>query len=326
MGDPGDDVVATLRSFADIDINALPPIAHYWSNRHVLPLLRAVGADGIDPLWERHIHEQCIRTAPRVARLVSLGSGGGEVEIPLLERLAAQGVTNLRVTLLDGNELLLERSLAEAERVGLADRIRTQHVDLNTWTADEPADICFACHSLHHVVELEHLYDAILGSLAPAGVFLVNDMIGRNGHQRWPEALTVVEQIWSTLDARLRFNHSMNVVDDMYPDHDCSSERFEAVRAQDVLPLLLDRFHPEQFVTFANVIDPFVDRIYGWNFDPSNPGDRALIDAIAALDESGIELGLWSPTHMIASFRPIPVSPRYPGLRSPARVVRSAGR
>jgi hypothetical protein len=74
---------------------------------------------------------------------------------------------------------MIGRSLELAEELGLSDRVRAEQTDLNTWIADERADIYFAVHSVHHVVELEHLYDEVAGAIDPEGVLLVNDMIGR---------------------------------------------------------------------------------------------------------------------------------------------------
>ena len=54
-----------------------------------------------------------------------------------------------------------------------------------------------ANHSLHHVLALEHLFAQVSATLREDGVFVVNDMIGRNGHQRWPEALDLLQRIWA---------------------------------------------------------------------------------------------------------------------------------
>ena len=268
---------------------------------------------------------QCRRCAPRNARLVSLGAGNGELELPLAERLAADGIVNLELVLLELNPEMGQRALERAGELGLGDRTRVEQVDLNHWTHSESADIYLANHSLHHIVGLEHLYDEVVASLDPRGVMLVNDMIGRNGHVRWPETGQIVREIWRTLPERYRLNRGAGIVDELYPDLDCSTESFEGIRAQDVLPLLLERLHPEVYVTFGSVIDPFVDRVYGPNFDVEDPADVEVIDAIARLDDAALDLGIVTPTHLVATFRPQPVTCRYPRRRSPERTVHSRG-
>jgi SAM-dependent methyltransferase len=314
---------AELRTFAGQQvIHDLPAIHHFWAQRFVMPLLAEVGISDINALWRREIAQQCRRCAPEPARLVSLGAGNGELELALAAALAQEGIENLELTLLELNGDMLERAAAEARRLGIEDRVHGELADLNRWVRSQPVDVYLANHSLHHIVELEHLCAQISSSLAPGGVLLVNDMIGRNGHQRWPEAAHAVRRIWGALPARYRRNHSLGRIDDEYPDLDCSTEGFEGIRSQDVLPLLLREFHPAAYVTFANVIDPFVDRIYGHNFDPGDPADAALIEEIATFDEAAIDAGVLTPTHLVSVFRGEACECRYPRRRSPERTVR----
>lgn len=305
------------------EVHDLPAIYHFWSKRYCIPLLQELGFNELNDFLDRHVAEQCARRAPERARLVSLGAGNGDTEIGIAKRLRQQGVENLELVLLELNTRMLERAMAEATRLGMSDRVVGVQVDLNTWRADGVADIYFANHSLHHIVALESLFAEIDSSLSPEGVLLVNDMIGRNGHVRWPEAADLVQRIWSVTPAHYRWNPLHQAVDETYPDIDCSTSGFEGVRAQDILPLLLERFHPEVYVSFLNIADPFIDRLYGTNFDVTKPEDLAFIDALGRLDDAAIDMQLVTPTHLIASFRTQPVPCRYPRRRSPLRTSRS---
>jgi len=93
----------------------------------------------------------------------------------------------------------------------------------------------------------------------------------------------------------------MKCVEKKFPNSDCSVQGFEGIRAQDILPLLTRRFHFELFIGFGNIIDIFVDRAYGHNFDPANQWDRSFIDRVHALDQTEIESGRVKPTHMLAA-------------------------
>ena len=86
-------------------------------------------------------------------------------------------------------------------------------------------------------------------------------------------------------------------------DWDHSVAGFEGVRAQDVLPLVVRRFRFELFLPFANLIDPFIDRAFGYNFDPAKDWDRNFIDRVHARDEQEILAGRIKPTHMFAVMR-----------------------
>jgi hypothetical protein len=161
--------------------------------------------------------------------------------------------------------------------------------------------------SLHHFEALETLFERIGQALHPDGCFVSDDMIGRNGHQRWPEALVHINEIWSQLPEKYKYNHQLKRVEFEYIDWDCSKEGFEGIRAQDILPLLLKHFHFELFIAFGNIINPFIDRSFGPNFDAENEWDRAFIDRVHALDAAEIEAGRIKPTHMIAAMRKKPV-------------------
>jgi hypothetical protein len=125
-------------------------------------------------------------------------------------------------------------------------------------------------------------------------------MIGRNGHQRWPEALEIVHQFWRQLPPSYRFNRKLQRYEELYADWDCSVEGFEGIRSQDILPLLLEYFQCRLFIGFGNVIDPFVDRAFGFNFDAAQAWDRSFIDRVHQRDREEIVSGRIGPTHMLA--------------------------
>lgn len=318
----GAKICAELERYAEQEeVHDLPAIYHFWSARYCIPLLQEVGFNDLNEFFDRHVAEQCARRAPGRARIVSLGAGNGDTEIGIAERLMKQGIENFEFVLLELNPQMLDRGMAHARRLGLADRVLGVETDLNCWEADGTTDVFLANHSLHHVVELERLFSEVHAGLDPEGVFVVNDMIGRNGHVRWPEAADLVRRVWDVAPPGYRKNPWLHEVEDVYPDIDCSTSGFEGIRAQDILPLLLERFHPDVYISFLNVADPFIDRVYGPNFDVDRPEDRAFIDALGRFDDAAIDLQLVTPTHLIGSFRTRPVVCRYPRRRSPARTV-----
>jgi hypothetical protein len=138
-------------------------------------------------------------------------------------------------------------------------------------------------------------------SLLPTGTFVTSDMIGRNGHMRWPEALAIVQEFWRELPKEQTYNHLLQRHETLYENWDCSSEGFEGIRAQDILPLLIAYFEFDVFLPFANVVDPFIDRTFGPNFNAANPADRAFIDRVHARDHAEIASGAIKPTHILAA-------------------------
>jgi SAM-dependent methyltransferase len=202
---------------------------------------------------------------------------------------------------MDINEHMLKRTLELADEQGVKDFIKTHKADFNKWTPKSQYNIILANQSLHHVMELEHLFDSIYKGLTDTGLFLTSDMIGRNGHMRWPEALDELKPFWNELPAKYKYNQMLKRQEDEYINHDCSTTGFEGIRAQDILKLLVERFNFELFVPFANIIMVFIDRPFGHNFDVKKPEDLEFIDRVHLKDEKLMLNGILKPTQMIAA-------------------------
>ncbi len=285
------------------NVHDLPEIFHYWSHHYLLPKLQDCGFEGVDDFFLKGIIEACRSEAGSTSRILSVGAGNCDLEVRLAALLRERGATNFRFHCVELNPHMVARGQVLARDAGLADRFTFEITNLDSWSPGRSYDVCIANHSLHHVVELERLFAGIKSALGEHGVFLINDMIGRNGHMRWPEALDVVKEIWSRMPQRYKYNHQLRRWEYEFDDWDCSKEGNEGIRAQDILPLLVETFDFDTFIAFANIIDVFVDRSFGHNFDPQRPEDVAFIDEVARIDESKLDAGEVTPTHLIAAAR-----------------------
>ena len=281
-------------------VHNLPDIYHYWSEKYLRPKLQAAGFDTIAALYADPLGAVCARRAGGTAHFLSIGAGNCDVEIDLAAALVAAGHTNFVIDCLDLNAAMLQRGTEAAAERGLAAHVAPLQADFNEWSAVGQYDGVVANQALHHVMNLEGLFGQIKASLRPDGCFVISDMIGRNGHLRWPEALALIHEYWRKLPPAHRFNWQLKRYEALFEDWDCSLDGFEGIRAQDILPLLIEYFHFDRFVGFGNLIDPFVDRSFGHNFDINDPWDRAFIDEVHARDEMEIGRGYLTPTHMFA--------------------------
>jgi SAM-dependent methyltransferase len=293
-----------LSKFQNLEtVHALPDIYHYWSPKYLLPKLQALGFGSLVGFFLRYISEGCNRRKPDISKVVSLGCGNSDFEVDLARRLCELGTNNFHFVCLEMNGPMLQRGKALAATNGLSQHFSFIECDLNNWTAQHEFDSILAIHSLHHVAALEKLFDEVHRSLSNDGAFLINDMIGRNGHLRWPEALEVVQAFWKELPHTKKYNHQLKRFEDEFVNWDCSTEGFEGIRAQDILPDLIKRFEFDCFLGFSNIIDIFTDRSFGHNYDPKNESDVAFIDRVAITDDTLHESGKKNPTHMIAALK-----------------------
>jgi|GEM_PF-1000162 len=306
------------------EIHDLPAIFHYWSNRYVRPILEEIGLSR-----EEHIYTQSMLRAARACgektpRFISIGAGNSDLEIKLAQMLRAEGLHDFQIECLEMNPVMLERGRNLAQTAGVGEHIVMVEGDFNHWRPNQVYATVMANQALHHVVELENLFDEIKRCLHPNGLFVTNDMIGQNGHMRWPEALEAMTPFWRELPRQYRWNHRFKRHEEEYINHDCSGEGFEGIRAQDILPLLVDRFDFDTFAAFGNIVNVFVDRLFGPNFDASQAWDREFVDRLHAVDDAGIRSRNLSPTQMFAVMTPESASQhRFAQNLSPAHCVRN---
>ncbi len=289
------------------NVHDLPRIYHYWSEKYLRPVLAACGIEGIDAFFLDHILSAC-RTQPGgLVEIASIGSGNGDLEVRLARAARARGAQNFRFRCFELNPHMIARGRALAIAEDVADQLEFVRTNIDHWSVDRPYAICLAHHSLHHIVALEPLFAKVRRAIGNEGVFLISDMIGRNGHQRWPEVLGTVQELWRQMPDRYKWNQQLRRFEKEFEDWDCSREGNEGIRSQDILPLLMEHFHFEVFVPFGNLIDVFVDRSFGHNFDPEREEDRRFIDEVARLDLAKLDAGEFKPTHLLAAARVQPV-------------------
>ena len=285
-------------------IHDLPPIASYWSRKFLSPLLLEHGFQEVQEFFAKFLQQ--VAVGHKRPLFASLGAGDCHVEVQTAQLLKNRGVSEFTIECLELNPQLLDRGRARAKEAGVETHLAFVEVDVNSWTANKQYTAIVASHSLHHMVELEHVFDEVRCALNPAGYFVATDMIGRNGHMRWPEALEEMRPFWHELPREYRWNHLMMRLEEEYINHDCSTQGFEGIRAQDILSLLIERFDFQFFLAFSNLTDVFVDRGFGPSFDLDEEWDRDFIDRLHTHDEQAILSGRLTPTHMYAVMTPGP--------------------
>jgi SAM-dependent methyltransferase len=304
------------------NMHDLPTVFHQWTSNYVVPGLNEVfSVDDINLFYV----EAFITAAERnsgVPVFASLGCGDGSVEIGIASTLLGRGLTQFRFICFDLSDVLLSRFRA-ALPTELADQFELVVGDLNARTLDTRFDVIMANHSLHHMVDLEGIFGTVYDNLADRGIFVTGDMIGRNGHTRWPEARLFVDFFWPFMSQRQRYNVLLHQSEPRFIDHDCSGEGFEGVRSQDVLPLILARgFGAWKFLGFGGMIDVFVERCFGPNFDVNNADDAFLTQRMGFMNEILLDAGLVKPTMMLAYFVKHPVEEVYYRKRSTHAAMR----
>lgn len=283
------------------NIHDLPSIFHHWSNRFVRPVMEQVfeGRFMFPDVYAHFLGKSFRETGNRLA--ASLGAGDGGMEIETAKSLIRDGTTDFVILCVELSEHLIIRGEEAARAAGVHKHIRFLKTDINHWRPEVKMAACMANQSLHHFENLEHVFDFVAANLESQGSFITNDMIGRNGHMRWPEARSIVDAVWSSLPQRYRYNQGLSRLESpTFLDWDCSVQGFEGVRAQDIMPLLVKRFGFTHFAAWGGFIDVFVDRNFGHNFNEQDPAHRNFIDQLGQANDALVRAGVIKPTQIFA--------------------------
>jgi SAM-dependent methyltransferase len=204
----------------------LPDIFHYWSNKYLAPIFQEAGFNTIAKFFSSNLLAAKNRTNNSIANFVSMGAGNCDLQVAVARNLIHAGFNNFTLECLEINPAMLERGKQIAKENGVLSNMRFIEVDFDTWKVSKEYDGVMANQSLHHETWLEHLFDQIKTGLHENGGFVVSDMIGRNGHQRLPEAMEIVNKYWSELPESYKFNILLNRFEAEYENWDCSKEGF----------------------------------------------------------------------------------------------------
>lgn len=294
-----------LEQYKDVNINELPEIFHYWSNKFLGPLLTNVFGDSSIPnIYTRAISQAIDATGN--TKIASLGPGDGWLETDIARRMNALGRSDFTFELIELSDHLIHRAQVAANESGVTKNFEFTKFDVNSWTPNRRYAAVIANQSLHHFLGLENIFSSVENALEDQGVFVSFDTIGRNGHMRWPEARIILQYFWSKLPEEYHFHHLLRRFETpLFVDWDCSGEGFEGIRAQDILPLLVERFSFTHFAGWGGITDVFTDRGFGHNFNPSSQFDCDFIDNVQAAERSLHEVGVLKPTQMGAIMKKI---------------------
>jgi len=141
-----------------LNVHDLPRIFHYWSEKHLKPKLLPFGFDSLDAMFLKYLEERFEQKAG-YQRFVSLGSGNCDLEVELARQLRGRGHESFTIDCLDLNPSMLGRGRLAAEQAGVSGHLEFVESDCNNWAPAQTYDAVIANQSLHHILNLEGLFE-----------------------------------------------------------------------------------------------------------------------------------------------------------------------
>jgi len=176
----------------------LPAAYHHWSQHFVQPHLKELfKADDAIGFYASCLKVHISRIKPKgPLRIASIGCGEASAEIDLCKMLIGMGINDVTFIGVDIATGAIQRAQEAAQREGLDGHFSFSVMNFHDFFKANSFDVVIAHQVLHHVVELEALFEDIRVSIGRSGIFMSVDMIGRNGHMLWPEALAIFDRFW----------------------------------------------------------------------------------------------------------------------------------
>ncbi|MCP3957181.1 MAG: class I SAM-dependent methyltransferase [bacterium] len=234
----------------------------------------------------RHFLRRHVRDPP-VARALSLGCGGGNLERALVDLGATE-----RIDALDLSEESILLARREAEAAGIAGRIdyRVQDIDQLELPAAE-YDFVVAKMALHHFQNLEHIYDQIDRALVPGGLLMFNEFVGPSRFQWAPGQLELMNRLFERLPKEIRKRAPYTRIYPRAEEDMIATDPSEAARSAEVMPLLRQRFDVVEHKPYGGsllhiVLADVMDQI-----DPSSESHRSLLRSLCEFEKAQIDSG-----------------------------------
>lgn len=198
-----------------------PLVANHYRARALL--------DGLP--WESWAGHRLGRAAERS---LDLGCGAGEKSRTVFQSGSTRETHGIDIS---------EDRIAEAERMRAAQDMPGEFRVADVNTASLPRntyDLIFSSHSLHHFLELEHVFAEVHEALTPDGLFILEEFVGPTQFQWTDRQIDVVRSLMALLPERMRmlrwgavkpYEGRPTVADVV------AASPFESIRSAEIVPL-----------------------------------------------------------------------------------------
>ena len=241
-------------------------------------------------------------------RLLSLGCGYGGVDLRVAQKLRRP----FELIAVDLNPTIFREALSRAKAEQW--NISFKCVDLN-FVEIQPAsfDVIYAFASLHHVLNLEHLFSAIHRGLKDGGRLVILDIIGQTQVLHWKENVEFAAEVIRKMPRRYRPGNASTWRNWRQPFDPYSiiarytepSDQvgMEGIRQEEIEPLLDRWFKAEKAFRYNAFIRLICTNPHlGALLDPCKKADRRFLDRLIALDRKLVQSGKLRPTELLGVY------------------------
>ena len=250
--------------------------------------------------WKTSLSGEILSFCNTIAnpRILSLGCGYGGIELEIASSLKKP----YEIIAVDLNCSIFNRAREEAATKGF--NIRFLSVDLNFVGIRENAfDLVFAHASLHHLLNLEHVFRQIYSGLRENGRLIVQDIIGKTQVLFWKENVDFAIDLVRNMPRQYKPD-SLDEQAIIPPYVEPSIQKgMEGIRQEEIESQINKYFAPIKMFKYGSFIRLICTHPeLGKRICPSKEADREYLETLFRLDLQQIEENKLRPTEMLAVF------------------------
>jgi SAM-dependent methyltransferase len=243
-------------------------------------------------------------------RLLSLGCGYGGHDLDIARKLRKP----YQLIAVDLNPHIY----SEAQRRATSEELNVhfRSFDLNFLHLRPGAfDVIYAHASLHHVLNLEHLFSELHDGLTENGRLVILDIVGKTQVLFWKENVEFAASLVKRMPRRYRprvgkrlWRHIWFNPYNIVPRYVEPSEQsgMEGIRQEDIEVVMLRWFSPIKLARYNAYMRMICTNPYlGPRLDPRKDEDRKYLEGLVRLELEQVELGNLKPTEIFGVFKKI---------------------
>jgi SAM-dependent methyltransferase len=228
----------------------------------------------------------------RTLKILSLGSGYCGHELNLAHKLNCP----YEIICTDINETLFSEARKRAQASNLCLQFEVQDLNFIRIPSGQ-YDMIFAHAALHHVINLETLFEQIAQGLNVDGILHIVEVIGKNRRLLWEENERFANLILDALPHKLTRGAKLTVSE---------GEGMEGIRQEDILPILRATFQPVYEYTHGAFMRYIcTDENLGRYLHPEEMEAKRYLDLLIDIDRSTVRNLILRPLEIWGIYRPL---------------------
>jgi SAM-dependent methyltransferase len=177
-------------------------------------------------------------------RGLSIGCGTGAAERQAVQEGVCQFMDGV-----DISPASIETANQAALKAGLNDRLRYSTGDLNMLKLPKGHyDFVLCVGSLHHLENLEYLFNELRTGLKPGAFILINEYVGPSRLQWMEKQLKILNNVWEIMPTEFRKAGPLLAVDQ---EELIKVDPSEAIRSSEIIPLLYNNFEIVEHIDYG---------------------------------------------------------------------------